>query len=466
MFKFVDRQKEMATLEKEYKRKDASFVVVYGRRRTGKTTLIHEFCKDKISLSFLATEENERQNMQAFQNKVYELTHNELLQSISVTNWEILFQEVANNAKEERVVLFIDEFQYLGKANTAFPSVFMKIWDEILSQSNIMLIVCGSLIHMMVSQVLNYNSPLYGRRTAQIKMQQIPYSYYHEFMPNIPTSQLIEKYAVTGGVPKYINLFQTNNDIYEEIKINILETTSFLYEEPLYLLQNEVNEINHYFTIIKVIAFGHHKLSDISKTTGLKQTTLTKYLLTLQELDIVTRQVPVTEEIPEKSKKGLYFLKDNYFKFWFTFVYPYRDLIETGRTDYVLNKIQKGFIASHVGYVYEDICREHVWSLLDDSSLNIDFNRVGRWWGHKDVEIDIVAYDSLGNDILFGECKYSKNPKDVNVFYDLKEKVSYVSWNNKSRQERFVIYSKSGFTDKLVQLSKNRNDLILISFNG
>lgn len=460
--KFIDRISEIKTLEKEYRRKEAAFVVIYGRRRVGKTTLIREFCKGKKAIYFLATEENEVQNLQAFKMKIADYTQNELLESVSITNWEIIFKELTKTIQDERLILVIDEFQYLGKANSAFPSILMKLWDEFLGKTNVMLIICGSLINMMTSQVLNYDSPLYGRRTAQIKMQQIPFRYYKDFLTGFTEDELIQRYAITGGVPKYIELFDTRGDIYKEIQDNIVNTSSYLYEEPAFLLQKEITEIGSYFTLIKTIAAGNHKLSNIATAMEVKQTGISKYLSTLQDLDIIERQVPVTEEHPEKSKKGLYFIKDNYFNFWFQFIYPYRDMIESGNEDYVMQNIHKYMIERHTAYVYEAICREKIWELNNSNTMDFMVNRVGRWWGHKDVEIDIVAYDSLGNDILFGECKYSQNKKDTDVLYDLIEKSSYVNWRKQDRHAHYIIFSRSGFTDQLIAAAKERTDVLLM----
>lgn len=460
--KFIDRISEMTTLEKEYRRDQASFVVVYGRRRVGKTTLIREFCKGKQAIYFLATEESELQNQMAFQRKAAEYTKNDLLTKVSIQNWETLFRELIKSIDHDRLILVIDEFQYLGKTNPAFPSIMMKLWDEWLSKENIMLIVCGSLIHMMASQVLNYDSPLYGRRTAQIKMHQIPFRYYKDFMPDLSEDELIQRYAITGGVPKYIELFDAKKDIYEEIRDNILNTSSFLYEEPAFLLQKEVTEIGSYFTLIKTIAAGNHKLSKIAAAMEVKQTSISKYLTTLQDLDIIERQIPVTEEHPEKSKKGLYFIKNHYFEFWFQFIYPYRDMIESGNETYVMQLIQKHMIERHTAFVYEEICRENMWEINKDNPWNIVVNRVGRWWGNKDVEIDIVAYDSFGKDIVFGECKYSRNPKDADVLYDLIQKSTYVDWHKSDRRAYYIIYSRSGFTPQFMDIAKKREDVLLL----
>ena len=337
----------------------------------------------------------------------------------------------------------------------------MKIWDEKLKDKNIMLILCGSLINMMTSQVLNYDSPLYGRRTAQIKLQQIAFEHYKEFMPEMSQDSQILHYAVTGGVPKYIELFEHTEDIYEGIRDNILSDTSFLYEEPTFLLQKEVTEIGSYFTILKTIAAGNHKLGKIAGVMEVKQTSLVKYLKILIELDLLEREIPVTEENPEKSRKGLYFIKDNFIKFWFQFIYPNKGLLEAGREEYVFQKIRHNFIDNHVSYVYENICREKMW--MQPEFSNISFNRVGRFWGNQDVEIDIVAYDSFGKEIIFGECKYSVNPKDVDILYNLEQKSVYVDWKKNDRKEYYCIYSRSGFTKELMELARKRGNVVLLS---
>lgn len=458
MSAFIDRIDEMATLENEYARDGASFVVIYGRRRVGKTTLINHFCENKDSIYFLATEENEYENRNAFKQLVSEKFDNELLASASLTSWDPIFKVITEEAKNKKIVLVIDEFQYLGKANKAFPSIMQKIWDEILLKSNVMLIICGSLINMMTSQVLNYDSPLYGRRTAQIKLKQIDFSFYHEFDESLSFDELLEQYAVTGGVPKYIELFDKKKSIYASIKDNILSTGSFLYAEPEFLLQKEVSEVGSYFSILKTIAAGNHKLSKIATALGVSQSNLTNYLKNLIDLDIIEREVPITEENPEKSKMGLYRIKDNFISFWFKFVYANKSMIESGHMEYVEDKIKKNFIDNHVSYVYEDVCRGDVWNLLSEG---VSFNRVGRWWGSKDVEIDILAYDSLGKDIIFGECKYSKQKKGMAVLIDLQNKARVVNWKKDKRNEYYVLYSKSGYTDELLEYAKEHSNVFL-----
>lgn len=460
MEQFVDREMERNALEKEYARDGASLVVVYGRRRVGKTALLSEFIKGKPALYFLATQESEAMNRNAFREKAAAFAGNELLLEASVDRWEVIFKAVLSGAFQAKPVIVIDEFQYLGKVNPAFPSVLQRIWDELLKDTNTMLILCGSLVSMMAAQTLSYNSPLYGRRTAQIRLKQISFRYYPAFCPDLPFRQQVERYAVTGGVPKYIESFSGCGDIFDGIEEKILNRSGYLYEEPYFLLQQEVSEIGGYFSVLRAIAFGNRKLSDIASSVEVKATDLTRTLKTLADLDLVEREVPVTEANPEKSKKGLYRITDNYIRFWFLFVYPNLGDIERGNSSFVMEQIRRGFIRNHVAFIFEDVCRE---LLAQAENLPCHFSRIGRYWD-KSTEIDVVALNKEERTILFGECKYWESGVDVDVFYDLVEKAERVLWQKGDRKEFFVIFSVGGYSPRLRDLARRREDLLLFDF--
>ena len=457
---FIDREQEMATLESEYKRTGSSLVIVYGRRRVGKTTLITEFIKNKNALFFLASQESETQNRNIFKDKAAEFIDSDLLRNANVSDWDTIFKAIADTEFESKPIVIIDEFQYIGKSNEAFPSIFQRIWDGILKDKSIMIILCGSLITMMEEQTLKYTSPLYGRRTAQIRLKQIPFSCYKHFFPNKNHRDLVELYSVTGGVPKYIESFHDEEDIYLAIKKNILNPSGYLYDEPHFLLQQEVTEIGSYFSLIRTIAAGNSKLSAIASSLELPQTRLTKYLKTLIDLDILEREVPITEENPEKSKRGLYRIKDNYIKFWFAFIYPNLSFLESDNAQIVMNKIKKSFISNQVSFVYEDVCRQKMWEMNADGAWSFNFSKIGRYWDNK-TEIDIAALDPDGKNLVLGECKYWREEVGINVLTELEEKAKSVSWNRESRHTWFVLFSAGGFTDELKSLAANRKDLIL-----
>ena len=371
-----------------------------------------------------------------------------------------VFQTIMQTPFQEKPIVVMDEFQYIGKSNPAFPSMFQRIWEEQLKDRPVMVILCGSLISMMESQTLSYSSPLYGRRTAQIRLKQIPFRYYHEFFPDKSPRELVEYYSVTGGVPKYIELFSESDDIYHAIQKNILNRSGYLYDEPHFLLQQEVSEIGNYFSIIRAIAAGNSKLSAISTVLEVKSTSLTKYLKTLIDLDILEREVPVTEENPEKSKKGLYKIKDNYLRFWFAFIYPNMSFIESGNSAIVLNKIRKSMVSGHTAFVYEDVCREQMWKLNANGAWPFHFSKLGRWWDSRN-EIDIAAIDPDGSNLILGECKFWQEPVGSNILYALEQKAAAVEWRKDRRHTWLILFSAAGFTDELKEIAKSRSDLIL-----
>ncbi len=463
MDRFIDREEELKFLNNQYEKKSSSLIILYGRRRTGKTSLIKQFGKNKDMIYFLATEESEVQNREMLKNVVADNLKSELLRTTKVEDWDIIFKTIVKSKSNTKKIIVIDEFQYIGKANSAFSSIFQRIWDEILKNENIMVILCGSLITMMETQTLNYNSPLYGRRTGQIKLKQIPIKYYKDFFKGKTSKrELIEKYAVTGGIPKYIESFKDTKDIYQGIKENIMNKQSYLYEEPNFLLQKEVSEVGSYFSIIKSIAEGNRKLGNIASNLSINPTNLSKYLETLINLDILEREVPITESNPEKSKKGQYKIKDNFIAFWFQFIYPNRAFLEMGKDNIVLNKIKSNFIDNNVSFVYEDVCREEMWELNASDKLGMTFDKLGRWW-NGNTEIDIVGIDTMGNDIVFGECKYYKEGKqmDEKILYNLKEKAKQVEWKKDDRKEKYILFSITGYTDNLKDIAKKSNDIIL-----
>lgn len=239
---------------------------------------------------------------------------------------------------------------------------------------------------------------------------------------------------------------------------------SFLYEEPEFLLRQEVQDVGSYFSIIRAIASGNMRISDIASALSLPATSLSKPLKTLCKLDILEREVPPTEKNIETSKKGQYRIKDNFLAFWFRFVYPMRSFIESGHAEIAMVKLKTGFISNHVGYVYEDICRQKMWELNAQGKLPFLFDRVGRWWGGKDTELDIVAIDTTDRSkIIFGECKFHQNvPMQLSELHQLKEKASVVPWGNANRDEYFALFCISGYSEDLQQLAQEDSHLLLM----
>ena len=465
--KFIGRTNELSKLEEEYNR-DSSFVVIYGRRRVGKTTLIKEFLKEKTAFYFLATEELESQSMKRLAGVMARTTKNTILQKTTFTDWLDLFQVIADYKPEEKKVFVIDEFPYLVKTNSAFPSILQNAWDEILKDSHVMLILSGSFIGMMQKHALSYDSPLYGRRTAQIRLAPLLFTDIYA-VQKMPFDHAVEQYAVTGGIPKYLEFFEDGRPLEEQVKDSVLSKNGFLYEEPNFLLKSESMTAVNYFSIIKAIADGNHKLSKIAGILGQESSSLTPYLSTLLDLGFIEKRTPITEKNPEKSRKGLYFIADNFIRFWFRYVYPYKGELELDNMQIVLDEIHKDFREKFVAFAYEDICKSIFVELCNNKAFPFLPSRIGSYWLNdfdRDTEIDVVSVDHQNKRVFTGECKYHAKPIDSPVYFALKEKVDRSTEIRKAFSGYEMIYgvfSKSGFTRRMLDIAKEGSGILLIN---
>ena len=462
---FIGRTSELATLNAELER-GSGFVVIYGRRRVGKTTLIKEFIKDKRAFYFLATTESEAQSMKRFAGVLSRTIKNPMLSKVTFTDWLDLFQVVADDHPDEKKVLVIDEFPYLVKTNPDFPSILQNAWDEVLKDHNVMLILCGSLISMMKKHALAYDSPLYGRRTAQIRLMPLQFTDVYAAQ-NLSFEQAVEQYAITGGVPKYMEFFQTEEPLVEQIRRVVLSKNGFLYEEPDFLLNEEVQTPINYFSVLKAISDGNHKLSKIGMTMEQDTSAITPYLKTLIDLGFVTKNVPITEKNPERSRKSLYYVSDNFIRFWFRYVYPFKGELELDNQQIVLDEMGKDFKQKFVAFAYESICRNIFAELCHKGQIDFAPSRIGSYWRNDnegDTEIDVAAVDNQHKRLFLGECKYHAKPVDVAVYSALQEKgqSKELTAAFKGYEVMYGLFSKSGFTDRLVEMAAENPNLILI----
>ncbi|MFW9618099.1 MAG: ATP-binding protein [Sulfurospirillum sp.] len=444
---FANRYKELELLNSEYFNERFAFTVLYGRRRVGKTTLLKEFIKQKPSIYFLVTLENFNIVLKRLQNIVADFLQDNFLKNLELKDVKQLFEYLAQKDYEQKLIIIIDEFQYLTKLDDSIPSQFQYIIDELLKNKNIHLILCGSIISMMYEQTLSYNSPLYGRRTSAIKLEAIEFDYLKEFFPSKSNEELIELYSILYGVPKYLEMFADSGDIFKNIEKNILNPNSYLYNEPQFILQNEVNEPITYFSILETIANGEHKIGNIAGNLGKNVQNITSFISKLIELDIIYKDVPITETNPLKSKKGLYFIKDNFFRFWFSYVLPYKSQLEMGNTNFVLKKIKENF-HGFVSPVYENLAISYMLK-------KYDLLKCGRWWD-KNEEIDAVG---IGEDFLIvAECKYSNKKVGLDILQDLQKKAKKI--DSELPIKHYILFSKSGFTEELKKLQNE--EIVLV----
>jgi hypothetical protein len=450
---FINREKELAFLEGKWKEQRAQLIVLWGKRRIGKTELVKQFIKDKSHVYFLSESTSELEQLKRFSFAIGQFFKESLLETRGFGEWEESFRYVKE--KNERFVLVIDEFPYLIQSNPAIPSLFQKAWDEYWSKSNIYLILLGSSMAMMETEVLGYRSPLYGRRTGQWKIDPMTFESAGRFRQRKDFDDRLLHFSVAGGVPAYWALFSQEKDFIKNLREHVLRKGQMLYDEVEFILREELREPRYYFSLLQAIAQGKQKLSEIVNATGISQPMANKYLGVLSDLKIVVREIPVTEERALKSKKGLYWITDEFFKFWFRFIYPKRAEIEMDRIENVLAHIKKE-MPQYLSPIYEKVAIETVWKYMDKF---FPFTAVGRWWD-KNEEMDIVGINKDLNSILFGEVKWSERPVGTDIYEELKTKAKKLQWGKKGRKDFFCLFSKKGFTEAMIKRAKEEKVLL------
>ena len=457
---FVNRIEELGYLEKLYKEKNARLLIIYGRRRIGKTELLRQFSKDKKHLFFSSDLSSEQEQLRQFTEKIYQVTGESFLQTQSFSSWEASLRYTFDHLIDKIPLIIIDEFPYLCVSNSALPSILQKIWDEKAKENNIFLILCGSYMSFMEKEVLGSKSPLFGRRTGQIVLPPLRFEHLKDFFSHYSKKDRVYIYAVLGGTPAYLQRFSDKRTIEQNVKDEVLSKNAFLYSEPRFLLMEELREPSIYFSILKAIAFGKTRLNEIVQETGIDDRhKVNKYLTVLRELHIVRRKVPLTEDKPHKSRKGIYILDDPFFRFWFRYIFPNMSYLEEGDIDYVWEEKIKPNFDSFVGFIFEDICIQQLKSLNKDNKLPFKAKNIGQWWNGRE-EIDIVALDGKGS-FMFCECKWTAKKIGISMLDELQNKTNKFPG---VARKYFGFFSKSGFSKGIKDLSEKRKDILLLDY--
>lgn len=453
--KFVGRERELEKLNKMYAGSQFECVIIYGRRRVGKTTLIQEFIRDKKAVYFLSLETSERLNLENFSKCFWNIMPGNVKSPPLFANFMDALDAVGDLSANERLVLVIDEYPYLAKAVQGMSSIVQAKIDLQLKNSKLFLILCGSSMSFMENQVLGYQSPLYGRRTAQFKI--LPFDFFESmhYHKNFSAQDNAVIYGITGGIPHYLSRINGKKSLKDNIIDNFFDPTAFLYEEPSNLLKQELREPQMYNEIITAIAAGNSRLNDISAKTGLATAVCSKYIGSLIALGIIKKERPIFEKSP---KRTIYRLADNMFRFWYRFVPQNISQIQSGAGKKVFTGIEQQ-ISAYMGEVFEEICKQYMWKENIAEKLPFYFHDAGRWWGTNPIkkcaqEIDIIAYDAVC--AIFCECKWTNEPIGKNILDDLIEKSQMFNY----KEKYYFLFSKSGFRAECKKIAGDNMRLI------
>jgi AAA+ ATPase superfamily predicted ATPase len=457
---FVGREAELKKLNEMYASQRFECAIIYGRRRVGKTTLIQEFIKDKRAVYFVAREADGAVNLRGFSSDVYSVTAKELARNAFFPDWEAAFDYIYQISKDRRLVLAMDEYPYLAGGYRPISSVIQAHIDSRLKDSRLFLILCGSSMSFMENQVLAYQSPLYGRRTAQFKIT--PFTFFESlpFWEALSREDKAVLYGMTGGIPEYMNKIDASKSVRDNIIELFLRTWGHLYEEPTNLIKQELREPAIYNGLIEAIANGASRLNEIATKCGAESNKCAKYLHSLIALGLVKKEYPITETI---SKKSIYLLDDLMFRFWYRFVYPNMSAIASELSENVYHYEVEPHLNAYMGLVFEEICKQYLLEEAKKNALPFFIGKIGGWWGGNPVEkrqeeIDILTY--RGENALFGECKWTNAPVDTDTLTELVRKTSLFHYKN----TWCWLFAKTGFTNKLTAAADKLHNVRLIRF--
>ena len=459
IMKFINRTRELEFLQRKYTSSEPELIIFYGRRRIGKTELLNEFSKNKKTLYFLGRAESKEDTLRRFNLFLMEYFNDISLARSPLREWDSFFEYLAEKSKK-RLVLIIDEFPLIVEKFPEILSILQDKWDTLFKKSKIMLVLCGSSISMMEKYTLDYKSPLYGRRTGQWMVDRLDIVHLKEFFPQYSFEDILTVYSAIDTIPGYIVKFDSHLPVWKNIENKIFSKGEYLYEEVEILLREELRDPSNYMSILSAIAGGLTAFNEIYTKTGLDKSLLSKYLSVLEKLGIIEKNQPVTSTFKRKLKAigAKYSIKDNFFDFWFRFVYTNLSELEKGNSAAISKSVQKDF-PEYLGTKFE----RAVIGLIPHLGI-FQYTKIGKWW-HKEQEIDIVAVNENTNEILFCECKWKNKKADAKVLEELLDKAKFVDWNTGKRKEYFMFVSKNGFTMEAEEFAR-RNNFLLFSLKN
>ena len=447
MDQFVDRDVELDRLVDCYESETADFVVIYGRRRLGKSELVRQSIADRDDAVYYQAVESTAQN------QLEQFVDTAIAQFPALRNlrrdWEVLLKTLG----EQDAVVVIDEFPFLIEEDESLPSRLQRVWDLELQNTGITLVLVGSSISVMEEKVLSGSAPLYGRRTATIDLKPLSVADACEFFPSYDPETAITAWSIFGGTPHYLQTIDPDQQLGHNVQQAILSERGLLYSEPEFLLRTELRQPNTYFSILRALAHGRRTPNEIAGMAGTESGSLSTYLQKLRRLRLVERHIPVTES-PTTSKRGRYRIAAPLFRFWFRFVYGNQDQLRMLDEDAYAELVEPD-VADYVSPLFERLCQQALPYLVDRR-----FRDVGQWW-FKEAELDVLGLTDDG--LVAGECKFTSQPVSEGVLTDLERTTADVRWSNAPAdgEPRYVLFSRSGYTDDLEHIAETRDDICL-----
>ncbi len=448
---FIGREKELALLEDLHASNRFEYLVLYGRRRVGKTFLLKEFSENHSVIFYSAQAKNDRLNLVDFSKTLQMHFSNSYFGAF--LDWEAAFTYLTSQLSDKKTTLIIDEFPFIAEVNPTIKSILQHTIDHIWKEKNLLFILCGSSVSFMETEVMGAKSPLYGRSTSNLELVGFDYLQSSVFFPNFTNEEKLLSYGILGGIPTYLGAFSDKIPLVQNISRSILRMGSFLKDETQNLLKMELREPAIYNSIFEAIATGSSRLNDIAQKIHEEQSKCSKYIKTLIDMKLVDKITPCGEK--DSSRKTLYQISDNFFLFWYHFVFANTSYYELLGEDEAAQEIYKN-LPEYMGHVFEKICTQYLIRLAKKRELPFIPHTMGRWWGsnpmtRKEADIDILALDARGQSAIFCECKYRNKLFDMGEYNDFFNSTAIFT---KPVNRFYYLFSKSGFTEEVKAQAK------------
>ncbi len=458
---FIGRERELASLNRLYQSGQFEFTVIYGRRRVGKTALINRFISGKSAIYFMGVESNAKQNLENFSKIILEYGTG-IQAETAFVSFQAALEYVFKLAEKERLILAIDEYPYVARSSKSLPSTLQLLVDKYKDHSKLMLILCGSSMSYMEDHVLAYKAPLYGRRTSQMKILPFDFADACRYFKNFSGEDKAIVYGMAGGTPQYLLQMDDKLSVEDNIKNTFLNPASPLFEEPENLLKQEVREPALYNAIITAVATGASRMAEISTKVGEDTSVCATYLKNLMALGVIQKETPYGENA---SRKTIYVIDDNMFRFWYRFVPENHSIIGRGAADLAYKRIEP-YLPDYMGKVFEEICKQYLWKLLLTGESPVEFKELGRWWGtdpstRSQTEIDIMGEQDKDT-ALFGECKWTNEKVDAGVLEALIRRSRIFRY----RKVHLYLFAKSGFTKGCAEAAGKMGNVTLVLYKN
>jgi AAA+ ATPase superfamily predicted ATPase len=447
---FVGRKNELATLDRLWDAGGAQFLILYGRRRVGKTALLVHWMHQsrRRTLYWVATSDSALAQLRSFSQAVINFANprSPAPESFTYASWEQAWQEIARLASEERLALFIDEFTFLLETTPGIASHLQNFWDQVLRDCNLLLVISGSNLGMMKREFLAYQAPLYGRATAQLYLQPLPFGLIRAYFPNYSAVDRVALYAMFGGIPAYWERVDRRKSVSQNIKQQLLTANNLMQAEPRLLLQDFISAPHTYLAVLTALANGSRTPKEIASYTGLPNVQAPKYLSVLNEAGFVERRTSMTAA--PGGRAGRYQISDPYLRFYFRFLANRQAQLALGVQDQALEEINRHMIDFIGTHTWEELCREWVFRASGKGELPFLPDEVGSAW-NASTQIDVAGINTMQKTLILGECKWTLSPGGRRVLEELiEEKTGRIVPEHANWRIYYLGFSRSGWKEE------------------